>query len=132
MKITLATLCAVLLSVPLRAEAPPEPERAIVLTIKWDASGPSIEKMEKKEEHIPLQRGMPQMWSRFYELRDANGDVHFSGALVSSIPVRDGEPAVTEHRVVVPDLDDARRLVIMERVAPDPKKGRKVWLEKDL
>ena len=117
---------------PLGAQAPaPDAERAITFVVTWDENGPSVDNVQKKELPVPLQNGMPSLWSRFFELRDADGDVHYSGPLVDTRS-RTAAPTAFVRRVTVPDLDDAHHLVIIERVSQDPDTARKIVLERDL
>jgi hypothetical protein len=96
---------------PVRAEE----QRALFVVVLWDKSGPSVDSVKKMEHAVPLSRGMPQLAPRFFELQDANGDVHFAGALVDPHADRAGA-AESQYRLVLPDLDAARKLVIYERV----------------
>lgn len=126
MKTSQIILAALLAVAPARAD-----ERAVIVTVKWDQSGPSIDKVDRKEMPVPAQLGFPQLWTRFYELRDKDGDVHYAGPLVDPRAKRRGGLG-SEFRVVLPDLDEAKHLVIIERVSSDPDTGRKIALERDL
>lgn len=127
MKTTYFLAAALLVAAPARAD-----ERAVIVTVKWDASGPSIDTVDRKEMPVPAQLGFPQLWSRFFELRDKDGDVHYAGSLVDPRARRKGNTGTSSFRVVLPDLDEAKHLVIIERVSTDPDTGRKVMLERDL
>ena len=114
--------CAVLFAALVVGRAFADDAQALVVTIKWDASGVSIDKVEKTKAAVPMQRGFPQLWSRFFELRDAQDSVQYAGPLVEPRGMQAGENGAAPSwtwRVVVPDLPDARRMVIVERVKAD-------------
>lgn len=135
MRLTLALCLA--LAVPGFAED--VPDRALIVTVEWsDQGGATVEKVEKKDMPIPSQRGFPQLWTRFFELRasDREGDVYFAGPMIDlrGVSTR-GEgppPASATYRLIVPDLPEARHLVIIERTSDDPDTGRTIAVEKDL
>ena len=105
-----------------RARAAGPDGSALLVTIKWDETGASVEKVETRDLPVPMQRGFPQLWSRFFELRDAQDNVHYAGPLVdprATKQAKGGTPAGTTFRVLVPDLPEARRMVIVERVPSD-------------
>jgi hypothetical protein len=111
-------------------------DKALLVTVKWDEAGVTIEKVEARELPVPLQRGFPQLWSRFFELRDAQDNVHYAGPLIdprsSRKPEGDAPPGWT-FRLAMPDLPEARRLVIIERVPADEvDKTRKVVKDETL
>jgi hypothetical protein len=133
MRLIHAAVLFVALAAPAQAE---EAERALVVTVKWDDQGAvSIEGVEKKQLPVPSQQGFPQLYARFFELRSQDGDVYFSGPLHDNRRSYAGggeRPPFATYTVVVPDLDEARHLVIVERVSDDPDTGRKIVAEKDL
>lgn len=125
----LAFACAAVAGDP-----PVEPERALVITLKWEGDTVSVDKVEKKEVALPNQKGFPQLQRVFYELRDANGDTYYSGGLHDPrvVPHATTVKAKGTSVLMVPDIEEARKLVIMERVSRDPDTGRKVVVEADL
>lgn len=135
MRLVHAAVLLAALAAPVPAE---ETERAIVATVKWDDRGEvTIEGVEKKELTVPSQQGFPQLYTRFFELRsrDKDGDVYFSGPLHDdrrSYAGGGAPPPFATYRVIVPDIDEAHHLVIIERVSDDPDTGRKVVAERDL
>lgn len=114
-------------------DPPVEPERALLITLTWDGDTVAVDKVEKKELALPNQKGFPQLQRVFYELRDANGDTHYSGGLHDPrvVPHKESKPKGTS-TLAVPDIEEARKLVIMQRVSKDPDNGRKVLMEADL
>lgn len=137
MRLALAAVLFAAFAAPMLAEG--GEERALVVTVQWDDKGEvAIEKVEKKEATIPTQLGFPQLWGRFFELRskDKDGDVYFSGPLVDRQRLAhrgDGPPPTSAtYTLIVPDLDEARHLVIVERISDDPDTGRKIVAERDL
>lgn len=116
------------------ADPPVEPERALIITLKWEGDTVSVDKVEKKEVALPGQKGFPQLQRVFYELRDANGDTYYSGGLRDPriIPHSNAVKPTGTSTLMVPDIEEARKLVIMERVSKDPDNGRKIVMEADL
>lgn len=112
-------LLAVLLSLALtggaRAEEPKAPERALMVTISWGPGGPTVDDVHKMEEGVPLSRGLPQLAGRFFELQDASGDVLYAGSLIEGRVAQKDAPAGPV-RVLMPDLEEARKIVIYQRV----------------
>lgn len=135
MRLIHAAVLLAALAAPVPAE---EAERAIVATVHWDDKGEvSIEGVEKKELPVPSQQGFSQLYTRFFELRsqDRDGDVYFSGPLHDdrrSYAGGGAPPPFATYTVIVPDIDEAHHLVIVERVSDDPDTGRKIVAEKDL
>lgn len=115
----------------LAGDPPVEPERALVITLKWEGDTISVDKVEKKEVALPGQKGFPQLLKVFYELRDKNGDVHYSGSLRDPriIPHSTERKTSGTSTVTVPDIEEARKLVVLER---DPDKGLTTVMEADL
>lgn len=115
-------------------DPPVEPERALVITLKWEGDSISVDKVDRKEVALPGQKGFPQLLRVFYELRDANGDTYYSGGLHDPrvIPHSTELKASGTSTLVVPDIEDARKLVILERIGKDPDKGRRIVMEANL
>lgn len=108
-------------------------EPALVVTLKWEGETLSVDKVEKKEMTVPTERGMPQLVARFFELQDGEGNVHFSGSLDDARDNAHAErPANHSQQLVIPDIPEARKLIFMKRVSPDPDKGRQEILRVDL
>lgn len=132
----LVTAVLTLTGPPCQAEPPDgPPERALVLTLKWDDTGVTVDKVDRREMPVPAQLGFPQLWSRFFELQNKDGDVCYSGPLVDPrMGKASGGPGAqgASQRLILPDMEDARHLVIYQRVSPDPDTGRKIVLERDL
>lgn len=118
-----------------RADDPPiEPERALVLTLKWDGDQVTVDKVDRKEVAIPPQKGFAQLKPLFFELRDGDDNVHFSGALKDP---RDrghsGQPADSgTSTLIVPDIAEARRLLILKRESDAQGTRRKTLMEHTL
>jgi len=113
----------------------PAAQRGFLVTVTWDGTKVSIEKAEAREIAVPLSRGMPSLWPRFFELRNKDGDdgdVYYSGALTNARTLKanpsDAQGAPT-YTFVVPDLPDARLLLILER---DPKSGASIVARRQL
>jgi hypothetical protein len=109
-------------------------ERAFVLALEWNEAGVSIKQKDRREAIVPDQAGMPVLSGYFYVLMDAEKNVHYSGALVDprALHTHGDAPPTAVSRLIVPELEDARRLVIYERRSLDPEKGRHPVLEEDL
>lgn len=109
-------------------------ERALIVTLTWEGDSISVDKIDRREAVVPAQRGFPQLLPKFFELRDKDGDVHYSGGLADPRGMPHGAPPAGKvtKQLVLPDLEDARHLVILKRVSRDPETGRKVLLETDL
>jgi hypothetical protein len=115
-------------------DPPVEPQRALVITLKWEGDTIAVDKVDKREVALPGQKGFAQLLKVFYELRDANGDVHYSGGLKDPrlIPHSTETKESGTSTLTVPDIEEARKLVILERIGKDPDKGRRTVMEADL
>lgn len=116
------------------AEPQAQPERAIILTLKWEENSISVEKKERKEAIVPVSRGFAALKPMFYELQSPEGDVHFSGSLEDPLEPGHSGPRKTSAITVLtlPDIPEARRLVITKRTSHDPDTGRQELLKEEL
>jgi hypothetical protein len=132
-RFTLALVLALTIASVTRADdPPPAPERSLIVTLKWEAAGPSVDKVDRKEGFVAPQYGFPQLTGRFFELVDGQGDVHYAGRVIDP-RARDplNPPPEATSRITLPDLPEARRLIIYERVSSGPKPGRTKILTHD-
>ena len=134
MRILLAVCLMASLCAALRAEPLAEPERAVIVTLKWEESQIDVDKVDRKEIIIPVQRGFGQLQPLFYELLSPDGDVYFCGGLVDPLSVPHSDKRLTTANVtlILPDLAEAKHLVIYRRISLDPKTGRLKLKEADL
>ena len=129
----IALLVAILGPVRCSAEPPQDGERAVVLTLSWDGTNLAVDKTDRRETAVPAQHGFPQLWNRFFELQNKDGDVCYAGPVALPQTVATGADAKPfTFQLILPDLDEARHLVVYRRVSQDPDTGRKIILEKDL
>lgn len=127
-------LCLALTAGTALAEPPAQPERAIVITLKWEENSVTVEKKDRKEAIVPVSRGFGQLKPMFYELQSAEGDVYFSGSLEDPLEAGHSGPRKTSATTVltVPEIPEVKRLVIMKRTSHDPDTGRQELLKEDL
>lgn len=131
-KVTIALCLSI--AAALHAAEPVEPERALIVTLKWEADTVTVDTVDRKEAPIPVQRGFGQLMPLFFELRSDDGDVYYSGGIKDPLimPHSPKRLSSATSRLVLPDLPEARKLVIMKRISKDPDTGRALVMEATL
>lgn len=134
--VVLSLVCLVMAGAARAADddAPIEPERALVLTLKWEGDTAAVDKVDRVERAVSPQKGFAQLEPLFFELRDGEDNVHFSGSMKdprdrghSAPPAESGTSTL-----VIPDIAEARRLFIMKRESDAQGTKRKTMLEHTL
>ena len=94
-----------------------------------------VYRTRRKRKERTYQPGASDSFFHF-DLRDARSGT--SPARIIGLPgpcavsILGSMPDILLVYITCADMDEARHLVIIERVAPNPRTGRKIWLERDL